>query len=375
MKNVLSLSLIALSFGVKGQYIIENVQLFDGHVVYSETSLKIESGIITEIGNLSRNRDNLVVIDGTGKTIIPGLINSHVHAWIPYHLKNAMEGGVYAVLDMHGPAEQTKSLRKYKLENGYAKFYSAGYAATVEGGHGTQYGYDVPIINDQFGPKDFIAKAIKNEADYIKIIYEPGLNTLSIKQVTDLVSESHRNNFLAVAHISDYEDAKALKDTQLDGFVHLWKDEIASPQFLSLLKQNEIFIIPTLSVLEGVIDYYRENGIEKKILSLTALLEQIAALHRQGIVLLAGTDPPNVGLDYGWSLHNELELFVKAGLTPLEALKTATAHPSKTFSIENIGTIEKGKIANFNLIDGNPIKEITDSRKIIAQWANGIKIK
>lgn len=373
-KFILTSMLTSFSMMVQGQFLIRNVQLFDGHEVHSSVSVKIESGIITAIGDM-KDMDGLELIDGTGKTIIPGLINSHVHAWIPFHLKNAMEAGVFAVLDMNSQAEQTMSLRDFSLEDGYAKFYSSGYAATVEGGHGTQYGYEVPTIGKHIGAKEFVSQAIGNEVDYIKIIYEPSKNTLSLDQVAELVQESHNSEFLAVAHISDYEAAKVVVETSIDGLVHLWRDEMATERFLQKLVDAKTFIIPTLSVLEGVINYYQENGIVKEMLSMDNLLNQIRELHAHDIKLLAGTDPPNVGLDYGWSLHNELELFVKAGLSPLEALKTATSNPSETFSIEHLGTVKEGRLANFNLIDGDPLKEISDSRKIVAQWANGIKIK
>lgn len=374
IKICLFVSLLLLSVLAQSQVIIKNVRLFDGYEVYPNTSIRIDSGIITAIGDL-KGEDGLEVIDGRGKTIIPGLINAHVHAWIPFHLKNAMEAGVFAVLDMHSPVEQTKSLRDFSLEEGYAQFYSAGYAATVEGGHGTQYGYEVPTIGDQFGVKEFISQAIGNEADYIKIIYEPSKNTLSLEQVAELVEESHDNNLLAVAHISDYQEAKDIVDTKIDGLVHLWSDQMASENFLQKLSDRETFIIPTLSVLQGVLNYYRVNNIDKEMLPLDDLLIQIKVLHAHDIKLLAGTDPPNVGLDYGWSLHNELELLVRAGLSPLEALKTATSNAAEAFSIDHIGTIKMGSPANFNLIDGDPLTEITNSRKIIAQWANGTKIK
>lgn len=362
-----------LSFSQES-YLIEDVKLFDGYKVYQKVDIAIEDGRIHQIAKRIRPESKMEVVDGTNKTIIPGLINAHVHAWIPYHLKNALEAGVFAILDMHGPGAETKLLRDFKLEDGYAQFYSTGYAATVEGGHGTQYGFDVPTIGENFGVKDYISQALDIESDYIKIIYEPSKNTLSLNQVAELVEESHKNNLLAVSHISRYNEAKSIVDTNMDGLVHLWRDEMASPIFLEELARNNTFIIPTLSVLEGVLKYYNENGKKIDMLPLADLLSQVKELHSKGIKLLAGTDPPNVGLDYGWSLHNELELFVKAGMSPLEALKTATSNTAEAFSIEGIGTIKEGDIANFNLIDGDPLTDILQSRKIIAQWANGKKL-
>ena len=100
---------------------------------------------------------------------------------------------------------------------------------------------------------------------------------------------------------------------------------------------------------------------------------EISDLHRAGIVQLAGTqaNPLSVGTP-GLLLHDELNLFVRAGLSPFEALKTATVNPAKFMRREkDLGTIEKGKLADLVLLDANPLTDISNTRKINAVVANG----
>jgi imidazolonepropionase-like amidohydrolase len=95
-------------------------------------------------------------------------------------------------------------------------------------------------------------------------------------------------------------------------------------------------------------------------------------MHRGGVELLAGTDSP---LDYGvpgFRLHTELELLTGAGLTPMEALQTATYNPAKFFGkLDSQGTVERGKLADVVLLDADPLDDIRNTRKIHLVIAQG----
>jgi imidazolonepropionase-like amidohydrolase len=102
------------------------------------------------------------------------------------------------------------------------------------------------------------------------------------------------------------------------------------------------------------------------------LLETISRMHKLGVPILAGTDLGNPLMFAGFSLHDELELLVRAGLTPYEALQTATVNPSKYLEREReLGTIEKGKLADLVLLDADPLADINNTRKINAVVVNG----
>ncbi len=100
--------------------------------------------------------------------------------------------------------------------------------------------------------------------------------------------------------------------------------------------------------------------------------ELVGEMRRAGVRILAGTDLGNPYVYPGFSLHDELALLVQAGLTPLEALQTATINPAKFFGKEKVlGTIEKGKLADLVLLDANPLEDIDNTRKINAVVLNG----
>ena len=102
-------------------------------------------------------------------------------------------------------------------------------------------------------------------------------------------------------------------------------------------------------------------------------LELVKAMHKAGIPFLAGTDtPPGVYVFPGFSLHEELQRFVAAGFTPLEALQTATLNPAKFLGMEDrVGSIEKGKLADLVLLDANPLEDIRNTQKIAGVVVNG----
>jgi imidazolonepropionase-like amidohydrolase len=110
----------------------------------------------------------------------------------------------------------------------------------------------------------------------------------------------------------------------------------------------------------------RKKFIEKE-------LEVVGLLHKTGVPFLAGTDTPaGVHIFPGYSLHEELQRFVAAGFTPLEALQTATVNPARFFGVEKqFGSIEKGKFADLVLLTANPLEDIANTQKIAAVIANG----
>jgi hypothetical protein len=101
-------------------------------------------------------------------------------------------------------------------------------------------------------------------------------------------------------------------------------------------------------------------------------LEEVRKMHRAGVQLLAGTDHPFPFCFPGFSLHDELALLVEAGLTPLEALQTATLNPARYLErLADLGTIEKGKLADLVLLDANPLDDIKNTQRISAVVVRG----
>jgi imidazolonepropionase-like amidohydrolase len=95
-------------------------------------------------------------------------------------------------------------------------------------------------------------------------------------------------------------------------------------------------------------------------------------MRRAGVEFLAGTDSPSLFIMPGTGLHKELELFVRAGFTPLEALQTATLNPARYLGLqERLGTVEEGKIADLVILDADPLESISNTQKIYAVVFHG----
>ncbi|MEM9896723.1 MAG: amidohydrolase family protein [Bacteroidota bacterium] len=374
MKFLLLIFSLIFCFQVlcQDRILIENVRVFDGSQTRENIFIVVEGGQIRYLDKKKPKRFVAdTIINGLDKTILPGLINCHMHVWDKSQLKQAFRAGVFALLDMNSPQNYTKALKSEKLQDGYALFYSSGYAATVEGGHGTQYGYEVPTIGKDLIPQDFVAQRKKDGSDYIKILYEPARPTLTLDQVNELVTSAHKEGLLAVAHISNLQDAIKLDSIGVDAFVHVWDNQIADNATIESLAKSGVFVVPTLTLQGRVKSYYNRVGIENNMLDFPDIKENVRRLYEAQVPILAGTDSPNLGINYSSSIYEELEHLVDAGLSPEEALKSATSTPATQFKLEGLGFIAEGKPANFIIVDGNPTDKIKDIAKLESVWIDG----
>jgi imidazolonepropionase-like amidohydrolase len=115
-----------------------------------------------------------------------------------------------------------------------------------------------------------------------------------------------------------------------------------------------------------------EEELAERRRSFEAFLEIVGIMHRAGVPMLAGTDPPTRDVFPGFSLHDELGLLVRAGLTPLEAIQTATLNAAKCLGLaDSFGTIEVGKFADLVLLDADPLADISNTQKIDAVISRG----
>jgi imidazolonepropionase-like amidohydrolase len=116
----------------------------------------------------------------------------------------------------------------------------------------------------------------------------------------------------------------------------------------------------------------RPQTDDKQKVLLDKRISILGLMQRSGVNILAGTDFPNPYIYPGFSMHDELELFVQGGLTPLQALQSATINAAKFLHKEKeTGTVEKGKLADLIILDANPLEQISNSKKIFAVIANG----
>jgi imidazolonepropionase-like amidohydrolase len=387
--------------------VIKNVRIFDGSTVIPTGAVIIEGGKIKSVGETVAPPDGAEIIDGTGHTLLPGLIDSHTHAY-GAALKQAVMFGVTSELDMFSDHRAAAQMRKEQSEGkaaDRADLFSAGTLVTAPGGHGTEYALKIPTITAPGEAQAFVDARINEGSDYIKIVYDDGklygLNfpTVSKETMAAVVASAHRRGKLAVVHIATLEGARDAIEAGVDGLVHIFSDRAPDPEFPRMVAARRAFVVPTLTVIESVTgvaggatlatDSSLANALSptdstdlKKTFparpgakaSFAAAEEAVRKLKAARVPILAGTDAPNPGTLHGASIHRELELLVKAGLTPVEALAAATSAPAAQFRLSDRGRIEPGRRADLLLVKGDPTTDIKATRDIARIWKVGVEV-
>jgi imidazolonepropionase-like amidohydrolase len=382
---------------------ITNVRVFDGVKVLPKATVVIAAGKIRAVGAAVKPPAGATVVDGSGATLLPGLIDSHTHSWGNV-LARAAAFGVTTELDMFTTPDFAKAMHDEQAKGGgldRADLFSAGYLATAPGGHGTEYGLLVPTLTKPEEAQGWVDARLAEGSDYIKIVLEDAhlygrsIPTLDRATVAALVVAAHRRGKLAVVHVSSEDDAEAALAAGADGLVHVFTDRAPEAKFVELAHGR--FVIPTLTVVESttggasgesltkddaIAPYLEEDEAtnlgrsfpKRGALDFGNALAAVRQLHAQGVPILAGTDAPNPGTAHGASVHRELELLVQAGLTPVAALAAATSVPAKAFRLADRGRIAPGLRADLVLVQGDPTVDIRATRRILHVWKLGHEI-
>ena len=367
----------------KYDLVIENIGFFDGEKDYGKVNLAIDADTIALIALEDIKGDS--VINGTGKYIIPGLVNAHVHASSEEHLKTGYPLGILYLLNMHTGLEDRekdwKELTKDSL--GYSVLYGSGHAATVPGGHPTQFSPNMETINDSTNIEDWVDHRIANGADYIKLIHvtrgfmgEPTPPSLNYKQIGGLIKYSHQRGYKVVIHATGIDEMVEIAKYKPDGFVHMldYKDEYPVPEgYFKEIEKSGAFIVPTggisLKPMDGLPPFIIE-WVTENVLNAEERAEIIRKYQEYDIPIVAGTDAQEGQMDFGADYFLELELYKRAGFSNLEVLRTTTGNAAKAFNLP-IGEIRVGSQATFLLLNENPLNDLSNLKTLEQVWKNG----
>lgn len=231
--------------------------------------------------------------------------------------------------------------------------------------------------------------------------------------VSEIVRRSHGKGIPVLIHIGRNEDVQIAMESGADGIAHNVYKEPLDPAIAQELARRKMFVTPTVYVFRNLNtfinekdythysrlewetmhpsakkalqnakpyrependpwdDYYRHLKMYAKVLH-----PNVRILKDAGVTIIAGTDAPNLGIAAGGSLHVELRHLVEGGLTPEEALISATSAPARILQEVfhrnvDFGTVEEGKGADLLLVRGNPVKNIRDTENIDAVFFRG----
>lgn len=368
------------------------------------------------------------VIDATGKFVIPGLWDMHVHTifgdWLPKDEKIILPlfvtNGVTGVRDMGGDLDQLKTWRT-QIASGKLLGPRMVISGPMLDGPVPRFPSSAPV-KDAADGKKIVDDLQKAGVDFIKIqslIPRDGyfaaadeakkLGIPFVGHVPDAVRATEASNAgqRSIEHLTGIFEACSTVENQLmkgpkgpGKFVETY-DPARAKVLIALLAKNQTWQVPTLVWEHGQwlideSDFLRDPLTKyapaawkdrtwpmftKDILKdmdtdplpvrerFTQMeLEIVKQMHQAGILFLAGTDTAaGVHVFPGFSLHEELAYFVKAGFTPLEALQTATQNPAQFFGkTAEMGSVERGKNADLVVLNANPLDDIHNTQKIQA---------
>jgi len=389
--------------------LFKDIRIFDGERMHPRSSVLIHNGQIAALATQLTPPLDVEVITGDGRTLMPGLIDSHTHASVPGALEQAIVLGVTTELDMFTlPEVYAQQRAQAAARNDMADLRSAGIGATAPGGHPTQFieqGWfrPFPTVSSPAQAEPWVGERIAEGSDYIKIFAtslptEPSLPHLDEDTVRALIAAAHAHGKLAVVHATSRAAALTALDADVDCLAHLFTDAPGDTDVVAAIAERDAVVSPTLTMLEGMsglraTDLEQDERITPYLTEWstanlahplgegttprgkpTYARDLIRPLADAGVTLLAGTDAGTPGTAHGASLHHELKLLVDAGLRPLEALHAATGAPARCFCLTDRGRIAPGLSADLLLVDGDPTTDITTTRAILGVWRRGLAV-
>jgi imidazolonepropionase-like amidohydrolase len=422
-------------------YLIRGARIFvgDGRVIDNGAVL-VKGGKIAEVYQDNGPDPKTIradVVEAAGKTILPGLIDVHIHLAAPggfyrdmstYKADEAMlrnlaaylYSGVTTVRSVGDPLESILKIRA-RVNSGEklgAELFTCGPLFTAEGGHGTEYFKELPQVIREKMEKQFVripktadearlqVDQLKSDGvDCIKAILESGAgsriyNRLDTALLAPVAQQAHTNALPLAVHTGDARDVADALQVQANSIEHGSFREAISDALFDQMARQGAFYDPTLSVGEAFRDFSagRADLLKRSLVQQVAPLDLLqgtnealtskdgesvrAALAQypidmqvgvgnlkralqHGVSLVAGTDAGNFLVIHGPTVQHELELWVKAGISPAAALQAATHNAARLLGAENrLGLIAPGHDADLLIVDGNPLEDISVTERI-----------
>jgi imidazolonepropionase-like amidohydrolase len=356
-------------------------------------------------------------VDLTGKTVMPALVDAHSHLGytdvkamttaaanftrdnLVDHLRRYAYYGIGATLSMGvDRGELPYELRATPIA-GAALFRTAGRGmALPNAGPGAEYRRDAALgVSTEAEARAAVRELAAKQVDVVKIWVDDRDGTvpkLPPALYAAIIDEAHSHTLRVVAHIFDLADAKQLLRAGIDGFAHGVRDRDVDDEFVSLIKARPaVWVIPNLPERETDGDDFtwlrdtvpapeiarlrqarttRSAEATKQARDLYEIqARNLARLNAAGVRIGYGTD---AGISVGWTAHTELADMVAAGMTPAQVLVAATRTAAEILRLERHGTLAAGKSADFIVLDGNPLDDITNTRTIADVYLRGVRV-
>ncbi|GAA0305879.1 amidohydrolase family protein [Sphingomonas oligophenolica] len=411
--------------------VLSHFTLIDGtgRAPVRDAALIIENKRITWVGPAVRLKapKGAKIRNLAGKFVMPGLIDSHVHLGLvdgitqdlKYYTRENVERqlrlyaayGVTSVQVLGTDKDEIHDIvRDIRADPaGRARVWTAGRGVVFKGSYGGVPGLDAQVATPAEA-KAMVDREAAKGADFIKLWVDDEFGSLPDRMPpaisTAVIDEAHKLSKKAIAHVFYLDNARELTREGIDGFAHEVRDAPMDTQLLSDMKAKGVWqIAATLSreasftydllpfvddpffsrgVTPAVIDQLKDPTRRKRLASgpnfpkypgvLNLAMANFAREAKAGIPYGMGTDSGPTARFPGYFAHWELELMVKAGVTPLQALTAATGRNAQLMHATNVGTLQAGKAADLLVLDKDPTRDIRNTRTIDMVFVAGERV-
>jgi imidazolonepropionase-like amidohydrolase len=354
-------------------------------------------------------------VDATGKTILPGLINTHGHVTVDDNTKLPMREHMLQVLKAYSDYGVTAvvSLGSSDLASEAEGFRirDAQRSGTPDRTRLITAGMNA-IGKTPQEARASVARLQSVKADLIKYHINGRADDMTPDIYGALVDEAKKRGFMTTVHIFYQKDAKLAIEKGTNAIVHSVRDADVDPQLIDMMKRNNVAYVPTLTrdlsvfiyetepafwqepfFTKGLYRYQTEvdilkdpklqmetrnsasaQNIKKALVQANKNLKTLADA---GILIGMGTDtasPNDLGRWPGYFEHVEMEMMVQAGLTPMQVIKAATGDAARIMKLNDLGTLAPGKAADLLVLNADPLANIRNTRQIDSVWIAGRKL-
>jgi imidazolonepropionase-like amidohydrolase/predicted enzyme related to lactoylglutathione lyase len=393
LRVVVLLSIVAGSYGEEPTLVIENAHVIVGNGIVKDSATVVIAA--DRIQNISTEKLELKAvkrIDAHGRTLMPGLIDTHVHFFgltaqgqaayreqiktlAPKYMNDFIRHGVTTVKSMADPLDLVLELRT--MVNGGKilgpRILLVGPCFTAPGGHpAVTMGRDDPWmrseiaieVDDEDTARKEVRRLAEKGVDAIKAAVEAGqgigmpdaMPRLSANVLRAIIDEAHKHKLRAMVHTHREQDVIDAAEAGANGVEHgVWDSKLSDNRIADLLTKRNVNYTPTLWI----------SSMDKESKSFETAKQNLKTLSDKGVRISLGTDTLCSMSSPGLNTILEMEFMAEAGLTPEKIISAGTRNAAEHLGLlDDLGTIESGKIADLIIVNGDPLKDISSLQQV-----------